>query len=80
LSVLKIAVVPFTGYIKVMLPESTGSSGTISIMNILGQEMNRAAAEPGQNTIRMDISELPAGYYVAKYSANNKIWSKSDIM
>jgi PKD repeat protein len=74
---LKITLTP--SYIKVMLPEIANGDATLSIMNILGQEMKSAVAEAGQTSMRLDINELPKGFYVAKYSAREKIWSKSFI-
>jgi hypothetical protein len=78
-SSLKLTVVPFAGYIKIILTENAKGSASVSIMNVLGQEMKTALAEAGQNTLRMDISDLPNGFYVAKYSANGKVWSRSFV-
>ena len=76
-SSLKIFPVPANDYVRITLPDN--AEGTVSIQNILGQEIKNAVGEAGSNRVRIDISSMPNGYYLVKCSAGGKIWTKGFV-
>jgi hypothetical protein len=64
---------PATDRITIDLPQiSAGAS--VSIYNVNGQQM--IGTELSQDKSQLDISSLPAGFYVVKVLSNNGVISK----
>ncbi len=66
---------PVIDLLNVTLPESNGT-GTFVLVDLLGRTVLQRTPTAGASALGLDISALPAGTYVAQYTASGSVWAQ----